>query len=185
MTEAPYLVTLGFDPSTFERLDRLRTRYFPPDRNLVPAHLSLFHQLPGDEGESIDRALFEATRGLPFLDVSFPGLKKTGRGMMATVEAPGLSALHSSLSRTFARWLTPQDRQPFRPHVTIMNKADRLEAEAAFEELRAAWSPWSGIGDRLILWRYLGGPWEEVESYDLTAKTSKAMSIDNSSRMGG
>lgn len=58
--EAPYLITLGFDRSTFERLDRLRSRYFPTTLNQVPAHLSLFHHLPSDEGEAIDRALLDA-----------------------------------------------------------------------------------------------------------------------------
>ena len=185
MTEDPYLVTLGFDPSTFERLDRLRARYFPPSRNMVPSHLSLFHKLPGDEGESIDLALAGVSRWAEPIPLSFSGLKRTGRGMMATVEAPGLAAIRSSLARSFARWLTPQDRQPFHPHVTLMNKAERLEAEAAFEELQAAWSPWSGTGDRLILWRYLGGPWDEVASYALSGEAWAGNLIDTSSRSEG
>ena len=45
----PFLVTLGFDEATFTRLEELRRRYFPPERNVVPAHLSLFHRLPPEE----------------------------------------------------------------------------------------------------------------------------------------
>jgi 2'-5' RNA ligase len=167
-TDAPYLVTLGFDPSTFERLDRLRSRYFPSHLNQVSAHLSLFHHLPGVEGETIDRTLFEVAKTAPIVPLAFPTVKRTGRGMMLPVEAPGLLAIHAKLARTFARWLTPQDLQPFRAHVTIMNKADRDTVDAAFGELTALWSSWDGQGDRLILWRYLGGPWDEVESYALS-----------------
>jgi 2'-5' RNA ligase len=166
-TEAPYLVTLGFDPSTFERLDGLRRRYFPPALNQVPAHVSLFHHLPGDEGDAIDRALLQASRSSNPIPLAFPIVKRTGRGLMLPADAPGLAAIHASLARAFARWLTPQDRQPFQPHVTIMNKADRPAVEAAFADLMFNWSGSSGKGDRLILWRYLGGPWEEVESYAL------------------
>ena len=166
--EAPYLVTLGFDPATFDRLDRLRSRYFPADRNVVPAHLCLFHHLPGDEFDAIDRALALAARSSPPVAVSFPSVKRMARGILAEVAAPGLGAIHSALARRFAGHLTPQDRQPFRPHVTLMNKAEPAEAVAALDELRGVWSTWDGVGERLLLWRYRGGPWEDVASYDFT-----------------
>ena len=169
-TEAPYLLTLGFDAPTFERLDRLRSRHFPTGLNRVPAHLSLFHQLPGDEGEAIDRALLGVAKTSKPVPLAFPTVKRIGRGLTLPVEAPDLAAIRASLARAFARWLTPQDRQPFRPHVTIMNKAERPEVEAAWDELQATWSGWTGEGDRLILWRYLGGPWDEVESYTLSGE---------------
>ena len=184
-TEAPCLVTLGFDRSTFERLDRLRSRYFPTALNQVPAHLSLFHHLPGDEGEAIDRALSGVANSSPIVPLAFPVVKRTGRGLMLPVEAPGLSAIQARLARAFARWLTPQDRQPFRPHVTIMNKADRDEVEAANVELRTAWSTWTGSGDRLILWRYLGGPWYEVESYALKGEPASQVTDMPSTRSEG
>ena len=175
-SDAPLLVTLGFDPPTFERLDRLRARYFPPDRNIVPAHLSLFHHLPGDSDGEIARVLAEAARGPGPVPLAFPDVKRASRGVMALVEAPGLAAIRSDLARSFARWLTPQDRQPFRPHVTLMNKADRVDADRAFEELRASWEPWAGTGDRLLLWRYLGGPWEAVDAIEFEAEADPTAS---------
>ena len=57
--------------------------------------------------------------------------------------------------------------------------------EAAFEELQAAGSPWSGTGDRSILWRYLGGPRDEVELYDLSGEPSITSLIETSSRSEG
>jgi len=184
-TEAPFLVTLGFDASTFERLDRLRHHYFPPSRNLVPAHLCLFHQLPGHEAESIDETLLAVARSSPILPLRFPEVKRMGRGLMLPVEAPGLSAIRASLARSFDRWLTPQDRQPFRPHVTIMNKAERETVDAGFADLQPGWSGWTGLGDRLILWRYLGGPWEEVESYALTGEVIGSSTNTSKRRIEG
>ena len=163
----PYLVTLGLDPAAFERLDRLRARYFPPDRNVVPAHLSLFHQLPGDAGDQIGSTLRQVARSSPPVALTFSVVKRIGRGVMVVVEAQGLAAIRSVLAGSFSGWLTLQDRQPFRPHVTIMNKAEPAEAGRAFEEIRSAWAPFAGSGVRLLLWRSRGGPWEEVDSFDL------------------
>lgn len=164
---APYLLTLGLNSPTFERLDALRARYFPPEWNQVPAHLMLFHQLPGEEWEAIDRAIAGVAASSPPVPLGFPVVKRIGRGMMLPAEAPGLAAIHASLARTFDRWLTPQDRQGFRPHVTLMNKSEPAKVAAAFGVLQATWPGWTGLGDRLILYRYLGGPWDEVETYPL------------------
>ena len=163
--DPPFLITLGFDPATFDRLDGLRRRYFPPERNQVPAHLSLFHHLPGHEWDAVDAELDRVARSQAPLPLRFSGVKPTGHGVMLVVQAPGVVTLRADLARTFARDLTPQDRQPYHPHVMVMNKAERDEADRALHAIQAGWSPWSGVGDRLILWRYLGGPWDEAASY--------------------
>ena len=168
---APFVVTLGFDPATFGRLDALRRRYFPPDRNVVPAHLSLFHHLPSEQADAIDSALHQAASRSAPIPLSFAGLLKMGSGFALTVEAPGPGLIHASLSLQFRPWLTPQDRQRLHPHVTIMNKADRLAAALALAEFRESWEPFSGLGDALLLWRYRGGPWEWVARYDFTGST--------------
>ena len=90
------------------------------------------------------------------------------RGVMLPIQAPGLASLRGGLARSFGPWLTAQDRQPFRPHVTIMNKAERADVDQALGQLVPGFEPWTGRGERLLLWRYLGGPWEAVEEYDLT-----------------
>jgi len=169
--DLPFLITLGFDPSTFDRLDGLRRRYFPAERNQVPAHLSMFHQLPATEWDAIDEELARVTRDHPPISVQFIGPKPTEHGVMLAVQAPGLATIRGELAKTFSRHLTAQDRQPYHPHVMIMNKADRVEAERALLEIQSSWNPWSGMGDRLILWRYLGGPWDEAASYPFSRPT--------------
>ena len=152
--DQPFLITLGMDEATFTRLDDLRRRYFPPERNQIPAHVSLFHHLPGNEFDAIDAELARVAKANAPITLRFKSPRPTGRGVMLVVDAP--------------RDLTPQDKQPYHPHVMVMNKAERHEADAALAEIQASWAPWSGTGDRLILWRYLGGPWDEVASYSLT-----------------
>lgn len=170
---APFLVTLGMDPASFGRLDTLRNRYYPPHRNIVPAHVSLFHKLPADEQAAIGGTLAHAAAKLPPIPLHFGRLEKLGGGLAVAVSAPGLARLHAWFNRRFAVWLTPQDRQPFWPHVTLMNKAPRANVARAFAELSASWEPWNGVGESLLLWRYRDGPWELASEYRFRGESGK------------
>ena len=43
---APIVVTALMGAEDFAWADSLRRAHFPPERNKVPAHISLFHHLP-------------------------------------------------------------------------------------------------------------------------------------------
>ena len=45
---APLIVTALLGRADHAWLDGERQRHFPPERNQLPAHLTLFHQLPPD-----------------------------------------------------------------------------------------------------------------------------------------
>jgi hypothetical protein len=68
-------------------------------------------------------------------------------------------ALRRDLAATFVEQLTPQDRQGFGPHVTIQNKVAPEIARALLASLSADFEPFEGVGEGLLLWRYLSGPW--------------------------
>ena len=164
---APLIVSLGFDAGTFARLDGLRRAHFPPALNRIPAHLKLFHHLPGDRLDEVRAALAEAAgSAAPFaLDVS--GLRKLGRGVALPLVSPDLVSIRARIAARFADVLTPQDRQGFRPHVTIQNKVDPKDAAALHDRLDAGFTPWTATAEALLLWRYRGGPWEAAGRYDL------------------
>ena len=67
-------------------------------------------------------ALARAARGRAGFAVRVGGVRSLGRGTALRVEAPEAAAVRAALARAFAGWLTPQDRQGWRPHVTIQNK---------------------------------------------------------------
>ena len=54
---APLILTLALDAATQSWLESMRRAHFPPARNLVPAHVTLFHALPGDQAAAIGAAL--------------------------------------------------------------------------------------------------------------------------------
>jgi hypothetical protein len=156
----PLVVTLGLDPAAFARLDAERRAHFPPARNLVPAHLTLFHALPGAEEGVVVRELGAAAVAHPPPVLRLASLRFTGRGVAYAVESPPLAALRGRLAAAFAPWLGAQDRQGWRPHVTVQNKAAPEAARATHAALLARFAAWEARGEALLLWRYLGGPWE-------------------------
>lgn len=159
MTE-PLILTLWMDDESFGSLDALRRAHFPPERNLIPAHVTLFHRLPGEELPSVTATLHARCAEQSVFLVRTDGLRSLGRGVAFTLQSEELAALRLGLARQWTSWLSAQDRQGFRPHVTVQNKVAPEEARALLDELSVSFEPFT-IGARgLLLWRYLGGPWE-------------------------
>ena len=167
--ESPLILTLRLDTASFTELDALRRRHFPAARNLLPAHLTLFHLLPGEGLEVIAAhltATAAATRKFP---LNFPTVRFLGRGVAVEVASADLLQVRGALAAHWDAWLGRQDRQPFKPHVTVQNKADPADARALYARLRADWRPMRGQALGLSLWWYRGGPWEPAKSFDFTA----------------
>ena len=159
MTDArPLIVTLTFDDATFERLDALRRGHFPPERNVLAAHLTLFHHLPGAEVSCVVAHLRELASRPPF-EVMFSKLRFLGQGVALEVQSADLVELRAKIAAAFRDVLTRQDAQGFRPHVTIQNKVQPAKARDLFERLSSDFAPWGGTARGLAVWRYLGGPW--------------------------
>lgn len=161
MTDAPLILTLTLDADSQAFFDEQRRRYFPPKINYLSAHLTLFHALPGTEYATIaaDVAAAAARQPAP-LPLQVTGLKFMGRGVMYALDNAALPALHRQLQRQWELWLSPQDKQGLRPHITVQNKVDPAVARALHEELAAGFRPFAAQGTGLALWAYRGGPWE-------------------------
>ena len=164
MTTAPLILTLALHPDDQARFERLRQLHFPAGRNMIPAHVTLFHHLPGDEVLAVSNAV-AARCAVPPFPVAVPGLRFLGRGVAYALESSVLSTLRAGLAREWDGWLTPQDRQGWRPHVTVQNKAPPEAARALHASLQAAFAPFTVRAEGLDLWRYLGGPWELVSRH--------------------
>jgi 2'-5' RNA ligase len=164
--EAPLILTLALDDETSGRIDALRRRYFPPERNKIPAHVTLFHHLPGGDLPDVEQSLTAACGKTAPFSVIIAGIRNLGRGTALGVESPRLLRLRGALAAVFADHLNAQDRQSYRPHVTIQNKVSPEAARALQGELEASLEPLQGEAVGLDLWRYLGGPWDAVRRFD-------------------
>jgi len=92
-----------------------------------------------------------------------------GRGVAYRLASSDLEQLRSELAEAFSPWLTRQDQAPFRPHITVQNKAEPEKARQLLEDLQLAFEPFPIFAEGLLLWRYLGGPWALVERFQFAA----------------
>ena len=155
------IVTAELGSADFAWLDGERKLHFPPERNQLSAHLTMFHALPPSCEEEARRELKKHTAAsAPSATVA--GLMNLGRGVAYRVVSDELEVIRRDIANHFHGLLTAQDGQGWRPHVTIMNKAEPKAAKALLEALSATFQPRplriAGLG----LHRYLGGPWERV-----------------------
>lgn len=110
---APLILALRFDDTSVTPLDSLRRRHFPPERNMIPARLTLFHALPGEHEADVAALLRRLAASTPTLVVRFPAVRFLGRGVALVAEYPELVALRRVLARHWHAWLGNQDRQGF------------------------------------------------------------------------
>ena len=158
------IVTAELGRDDFAWLEGLRRAHYPPDRNRVPAHLTIFRALP----PSAER---EARSGLSRLAVErapaarIDGLMDLGGGVAFRVVSDDLDRIRDELARELHGLLSAQDTGGWRPHVTIQNKVPPRAARALIASLQRNFTPrplkLSGLG----LYRYLGGPWEKLAGY--------------------
>lgn len=74
-------------------------------------------------------------------------------------------AIREELADALTGLLVPQDMGTPRLHITIQNKVEPAIAKALLAQLAAGFQPRPLDISELVLWRYLGGPWDEVQRW--------------------
>ena len=163
------IVTAEMAPADLAWLDRLRRAHYPPERNYVPAHLTMFHALPPSAEGEVRRVLAQLAAERP-PRATVEGLMNLGGGVAVRVVSPELDAMRRELAADFHGLLSAQDNGGWRPHVTIQNKVTAKDAREVLANLEREFRPRPlgivGLG----LHRYLGGPWERLETYSFRGR---------------
>ena len=157
-----YILTGRLDEASQTYFDHLRDQHFPSERNYLKAHLTLFHQLSG-------RAhTFEILRNIDKnqFDMEVVELMHLGAGVAFNIKSAALQELHAYLSHAFAKVLIPQDKQGFRPHITVQNKVTPAASKELLSQLEKTFKPYTICATGLDLWIYQGGPWQHQETFD-------------------
>ena len=79
--DAPLVLTLAMDDISQERFDRLREAHFPPERNYLREHLTLFHRLPAEHEAEISADLREVCGGHEPFTLTTANVRFLGRGV--------------------------------------------------------------------------------------------------------
>ena len=150
------------DSDSQQFFDSARRQYFPPERNFLNAHLTLFHQLPNHVATQsyIENFIYQS------FEMRVNGLMHLGAGVAYKIESESLQFLHRELSNHFKHDLIPQDRQPYKPHVVIQNKVTPAASKKLLSELKCDFEPFTIKAVGFDLWIYLGGPWRHSFSCD-------------------
>ena len=165
----PLIVTAELGGEDFAWLDALRRGHYPPDRNRLPAHLTMFHALPPSAEREVRASLSRlAAQSPPAARID--GVIDLGGGVALRIVSDDLDRMREELASEFHGLLSAQDAGGWRPHVTIQNKVAPKAARALIETLGRTYEARplkiSGLG----LHRYLGGVWERLAAYSFRGR---------------
>jgi hypothetical protein len=166
----PFIVTAELPADVFAWADTLRRAHFPPERNHLAAHVTLFHAFaPSLRGELRPLLAEIAARHAP-PQARISGLMNLGRGTAIALESGGMLALRAAIADHFHGALTAQDQHAPRLHITVQNKVTPAEARALQAEMAPVLQPRSFAFTGLALHIYRGGPWEAAGKWSFRGK---------------
>jgi hypothetical protein len=158
------IVTAELGRHDFSWLEGMRRAHYPPERNQLPAHLTIFHALPPSAEPELRTRLGHIVRRSP-PEATIAGLMDLGGGVAFRVVSPGLDRIRDELADGLHGLLGAQDSAGWRPHITIQNKVAPKIARALKDKLEQSvrGRPLAIAG--IAIHRYMDGPWEPVAAY--------------------
>ena len=156
----PIIVTATMGAADQRYFDNLRTAHFPPERNHLAAHITLFHQLPPSSLDELDRLLRAIAADTPAPAAHLREVYSLGQGVAYRIDSPDLLAIRDRIADRFIGMLTAQDRGTPRLHITVQNKVAPEAARKLLTELAAGFRPRPLKIAGLTAHHYLGGPWQ-------------------------
>ena len=171
MESDPIIMTATMGAGDQAWADRLRRTHYPADRNVVAAHITLFHHLPGPyEAELVAhaRALAGEFAAPP---AQWTEVMNLGRGVALRVHSPGLLTIREMMADGLHGLLMAQDQGRPRLHVTVQNKVEPAAARALHASLSRSFTPRPLAIAGLALHRYKGGPREPIGKWPFRGRT--------------
>ncbi|AOF92567.1 2'-5' RNA ligase family protein [Sinorhizobium sp. RAC02] len=169
--KAPVIITARIEQADLLPFDALRSRHFPAKRNFLRAHLTMFHKLPCEEVENIRACVRTEAAGHRPILAEVSAVRHLGAGTAFTITSPELMEIRSNLRAHLLPTLGPQDRQTWRPHITVQNGVPHTQADVLFEMLSEDFVPCQIRIIGIDIWQYLDGPWAPLESCLFSARS--------------
>lgn len=163
----PFILTAALPPHIQGWAESLRRAHYPPERNHLHAHVTMFHSFaPSLLGELKD-FIPRLTAEFAAPQAAVTGVFDLGTGTAIALFSEELLALRAMIAEHFHGSLTAQDLYEPRPHITIQNKVAKSEARALQAALAQELAPHIAAGPfafpALELYLYRDGPWEMVK----------------------
>ena len=162
---APIIITAEMGKADQAWADGLRRTHFPPERNFLNAHITLFHHLPPSHLAEIKSRLATLAAECPPPVAHLSEVMMLGRGVAYRIDSPELLAIRDQLAEEFRGLLIPQDQARPRLHITVQNKVEPAAAKTLHAQLAAEFTPRPLAIAGLAAYYYRGGPWEFVSRW--------------------
>lgn len=156
----PLIVTAQLPLDLYSWATQLRTDHYPPERNVLKAHVTLFHALPPFVEGELRALLGRITAASPPVPARLEGVMGLGSGTALRLSSPAMLDLRDGIAEHFTGMLTGQDSHRPRLHITVQNKVSPAEAKVLQADLALRVSPRDFAFRGLELHGYLGGPWK-------------------------
>lgn len=165
MSFEPFIVTAELPADVLAWADGLRRAHFPPERNHLKAHVTLFHALAPSLREELPAVLAELARTEAPPAVELTGLMNLGRGTAFALVSADMLRIRAIIAERFHGLLTAQDQNKPRLHITIQNKVSSDAARALQAELAPRLATRHFCFTGLGLHRYCNPHWEAVGTW--------------------
>lgn len=160
----PLLITAELPPEILSWADGLRRAHYPPEKNRLRAHVTLFHALPPSAEGEVRRLLTELAKGAP-PEAFVTGIWDMGGGTAFDVASDGMEDLFAELRQAFHGIMTMQDDRKLRLHITVQNKVPPGTAKVLQAELRKSFAPRAFRFRGLGLYAWDEGLWQPIADY--------------------
>jgi hypothetical protein len=167
---APIIITAQIGKGDQAWADALRKAHFPPERNFLSAHITMFHHLPPAYLPEIKARIAALARECPPPPAMLSEVMLLGRGVAFRIDSPELLAMRDELAEGFTGLMTPQDQARPRLHITVQNKVEPPVAKALHANLAACFEPRPLAITGLSAYYYRGGPWEDIQSWSFSGR---------------
>lgn len=169
----PLLICAELPPAVFAWANALRAAHYPPARNRLGAHVTLFHGLPPSAASAVLDLLTEFSRRAP-PEACIAALMDLGGGTAFAVESPAMVAIHAEMAERLHGLIQQRDARELRLHVTIQNKVSQVEARTLQADLAATFAPrpfrFRGLG----LYGWTGEIWRQSRVFPFRGHNRRA-----------
>lgn len=172
MAFEPFIVTAELPADLFAWANGLRQAHFPPERNHLAAHVTLFHALAPSLREELPAVLARMAGEYAAPKAELTGLMNLGKGTALALTSPAMLGIRAEIADLFHGMLTAQDQHQPRLHITIQNKVTPEVARALQAELGPVVQPRKFTFTGLGLHRYCNPHWEAVGVWPFRGKVS-------------
>ena len=167
---APFIVTAELPGDILAWADALRRAHYPPERNKLAAHVTLFHSFAPSLREELHRTLGQLAGEYARPEASIDGLMPLGTGTALAIRSPAMLAIREHIAEHFHGALTAQDSHAPRLHITIQNKVTSAVATALQRELSATLKQRDFAFTGLGLHIYRETHWDSIGTWPFRGK---------------